>query len=101
MESTTRALAEHLDITIDELEVEVVGDVDARGCLAIERSVRSGFQHIDVDVRLRAAPGTEAARMEHFFGLDGQRPRAMGMRGRQHRKPSEAEGLDSESDVGL
>jgi uncharacterized OsmC-like protein len=69
MESTTRALAQHFDITIDELEVEVVGDVDARGCLAIEPSVRSGFQRIDVEVRLRAAPGTEPASMQHLMAF--------------------------------
>jgi uncharacterized OsmC-like protein len=69
MESTTRAMAEHLDITVDELEVEVVGDVDARGCLAIDSSVRSGFQHIDVDVRLQAAPGTDAIRLRKLFVL--------------------------------
>jgi hypothetical protein len=64
MESTTRALAEHLDIVIADLEVEVVGDVDARGCLAIDPTVRSGFRHIDVEVRLRPAPGTDATRLQ-------------------------------------
>jgi uncharacterized OsmC-like protein len=69
VESTTRALAEHFDIAIDELEVEVVGDVDARGCLAIDPSVRSGFRHIDVEVRLRATPGTEPARVQHLMAV--------------------------------
>jgi uncharacterized OsmC-like protein len=69
LESTTRAMAEHLDIVIGDLEVEVVGDVDARGCLAIEPSVRSGFRHIGVDIRLRAAPGTDAARLQKLFIL--------------------------------
>jgi hypothetical protein len=62
-------MAEHLDIAIAELEVEVVGEVDARGCLAIDSSVRAGFQHIDVDVRLRAASGTEPGRMQHLMAF--------------------------------
>jgi uncharacterized OsmC-like protein len=69
MESTTRAMAEHLDIAVADLEVEVVGDVDARGCLAIDPTVRSGFRHIDVEVRLRPAPGTDATRLQKLFIL--------------------------------
>lgn len=69
LESTTRAMAEHLDIVIADLEVEVVGDVDARGCLAIDPTVRSGFRQIDVDVRLRAASGTDTSRLRHLFSL--------------------------------
>jgi uncharacterized OsmC-like protein len=69
LESTTRAMAEHLDVVIADLEVEVVGEVDARGCLAIDASIRSGFRHIDVDVRLRAAPGTDATRLQKLFVL--------------------------------
>ena len=69
LESTTRAMAEHLDIAIAQLDVEIVGDVDARGCLAIDPAVRSGFRHIDVDVRLRAAPGTDPTRLRKLFVL--------------------------------
>jgi uncharacterized OsmC-like protein len=69
MESTTRAMAEHLDVTLDQLVIDVVGDVDARGCLAIDRTVRTGFRHIDVEVRLSPAAGTPAARLQTLLTL--------------------------------
>lgn len=63
MDSTIRMLAEHLGVEIDQLEVEVVGDVDVRGCLAMSASVRPGFRRIACHVRLKPAPGTDPARL--------------------------------------
>jgi hypothetical protein len=57
-------MAEHLDVSLKELVIDVVGDVDARGCLAIDRKVRSGFRHIDVEVRLCPAAGKQTARLQ-------------------------------------
>ncbi len=69
LESTTRALAEHLDVEIEDLVVDVIGYVDARGCLALDRAVRSGFRDIDVEVRLRTASDTDATRLQTLFAL--------------------------------
>jgi len=44
MDSTTRMLAEQLGVAIDHLEVEAIGDVDVRGCLAVDPSVRPEFR---------------------------------------------------------
>jgi len=60
MESTIRMLAEHLGVIIEKLEVEIVGDVDVRGCLAMESSVRPGFRELGCNVSCRPATGTDA-----------------------------------------
>jgi len=59
MDSTIRMLAEHLRVEIDRLEVEVVGDVDLRGCLDMSASVRPGFRRISCRIDLRPADGTD------------------------------------------
>lgn len=53
MESTIRMIADHLGVGIERLEVEVVGDADVRGCLAIDRSVRSGFRQLRCEIDLQ------------------------------------------------
>lgn len=67
LESTTRVMAEHFGVQIEELAVEVVGDVDVRGCLAIDDGIRPGFRHIDAEIRLRPAPGTDDARVQQML----------------------------------
>lgn len=59
MDSTVRMIADHLGVGIETLEVEVVGDVDVRGCMAMDPSVRSGFQHLRCDIRLQPAQGVD------------------------------------------
>ena len=63
LESTTRIVADHLGIELEDLTVDVVGDADVRGCLAIDRTVRSGFRKIHAEIRLRTAAGTDDARV--------------------------------------
>lgn len=46
MDSTVRMIADRLGVRIERLEVEVNGDADVRGCLALNRSVRSGFRQM-------------------------------------------------------
>ncbi len=53
MESTIRMVADHLRVGIAHLEVEVVGDADVRGCLAMDRSIRSGFRQLRCEVKLQ------------------------------------------------
>lgn len=67
LESTTRVMADHFAVRLEELVVEVVGEVDVRGCLAVDRGVRPGFRHIDAKIRLRPAPGTDSARVQHLL----------------------------------
>lgn len=67
LESTTRVMADHFDVQLEELTVEVVGDVDTRGCLAVDRGIRPGFRHIDAEIRLRPAPGTDLKRVQHML----------------------------------
>lgn len=56
MDSTVRMIADHLGVGIEHLEVEVAGDVDVRGCMAIDSSVRTGLRHIHCEIRLRPDP---------------------------------------------
>lgn len=53
-DNTVRMVAERLGVGIEELSVEVVGEVDCRGCLAVDRSVGVGFRSLD----MRGAPVT-------------------------------------------
>jgi len=57
-EASIRMLADMLGITLQLLEVEVIGHVDVRGCLGIDRAVPVGFQTIVCHVRIGAAMGT-------------------------------------------
>ena len=59
MDSTVRMIADHLGVRIEHLEVEVVGEVDVRGCMAMDSSVRSGFQQLQCDIRLKPAQGVD------------------------------------------
>jgi uncharacterized OsmC-like protein len=59
-----RMLADLLGIELLELEVEVSGELDVRGCLGADREVRVGFEALECAVRLVAAPGTEGKRLE-------------------------------------
>jgi uncharacterized OsmC-like protein len=59
MDNIVRMLADHLGIELADLELEVTGDVDVRGCMAIEPEVRPGFRWLAVDARLRPAGGTD------------------------------------------
>lgn len=58
MDSTIRMLADHAGVRIEHLEVEVSGDVDVRGCLVVDPSVRMGFRQMHCDVRLELDPST-------------------------------------------
>ncbi len=58
-DNTVRMLAERLGVRIDHLTVEVVGDVDCRGCLALDPDVAVGFGSMDLRVDLRVAPDTD------------------------------------------
>jgi len=64
VDSTVRMLADHAGLGVDHLEVEVIGDADVRGCLAMEASVRSGFRQISCTIRLVVAEGADPRTVE-------------------------------------
>ena len=58
-----RMVADLLGIPIVELRVEVTGDVDVRGCLAMDRAVKVGFRTMSCRVHLRVPPETDPGRV--------------------------------------
>lgn len=62
-DGTIRMIADLLGIPIVDLVVEVTGDVDVRGCLAIDRSVKVGFQSMTCHVHLRVPPDVDPGRL--------------------------------------
>jgi uncharacterized OsmC-like protein len=64
MESTLRMLAERLGVDLDHVEVEVTGEVDVRGCLAMDAGIRPGFRAIRCDARLEPEAGAEPRLVE-------------------------------------
>jgi uncharacterized OsmC-like protein len=63
-DGTIRMIANLLGIELEELEVEVKGELDVRGCLGAHPDVRVGFDSLECAVRLVAASGTHPQRLE-------------------------------------
>ena len=63
-DSSVRMVANILGIRLEFLEVEVTGDVDVRGTLAMDAQVPVGFRTMRCVVRLRAAKGTNPHLLE-------------------------------------
>jgi len=59
MDNITRMIADRLCVELQRLEVDVTGDVDVRGCLAIDPSARPGFREIRCIVHLKADDTTD------------------------------------------
>lgn len=59
VDSTVRMIADHLGVGIEHLDVEVAGEVDVRGCMAIESSVRPGFRELRCEIRLQPTQATD------------------------------------------
>lgn len=57
-DSAVRMVANVLGVELEFLSVEVTGDVDVRGTMAIDNQVPVGFQSMNCNVRLRAKEGT-------------------------------------------
>jgi uncharacterized OsmC-like protein len=62
-DGTIRMIADLLGIPIVDLQVEVTGDVDVRGCLAIDRAVKVGFRSMSCRVDLRVPPDIDPKRI--------------------------------------
>lgn len=63
-DSAVRMVANLLGVELEALEVEVSGQVDVRGAMAIDRNVAVGFQSLRCEVRLRAREGTSPELLE-------------------------------------
>lgn len=61
LHSTTRMVAQWLEIELADLEVNVSAEVDVRGALRVASSVPVGFQRIRCDVSGRVISGGEDA----------------------------------------
>ena len=64
MENIIRMIADNLGVDLDHLQVEVTGDVDVRGCMAMEPSVRPGFRWMRCEVALRPDPLADPRRVD-------------------------------------
>jgi len=62
-DGTVRMVADLLGIPILDLKVEVTGDVDVRGCLAMDRDVKVGFRTMTCRVQLRVPPDVDPGRL--------------------------------------
>lgn len=65
-DSTVRMVANILGIELESLVVEVSGDVDLRGTMAIDPQVAVGFQAMRCNVRLRAKEGTDPVLLQRL-----------------------------------
>jgi uncharacterized OsmC-like protein len=66
-DSTVRMVANLLGVRLTSLTVDVDGQVDLRGTLAVDRSVRVGFQSMRCRTRLGVPEGTDARAVELLF----------------------------------
>jgi|HubBroStandDraft_6_1064221.scaffolds.fasta_scaffold111645_1 uncharacterized OsmC-like protein len=63
-DSTIRMVADLLGVRLTALAVEVEGDVDLRGALAVNGSVRVGFQSMCCQTKIEVAHGTDPRTVE-------------------------------------
>jgi len=67
MDSVIRMVANRHGVVLEDLEVDVTGDVDVRGTLVVSRDVRVGFQRMRCDIRVKPKTGTESAFVERLL----------------------------------
>jgi uncharacterized OsmC-like protein len=59
-----RMIANLLEVELTQLDVEVTGEVDVRGCLGADPDVRVGFEALACKVHVAAAEGTDPKRLD-------------------------------------
>ena len=64
LDTTLRMIAAHLRVGLRSVRVDVHGEVDARGALAVDPGVRVGFRSLEAHVAYDPAPGTEPRRLD-------------------------------------
>jgi uncharacterized OsmC-like protein len=57
-DATLRMVADMLGVKLRQVEVEVIGKVDVRGSMAVDRGTPVGFESLQCRVRFQAAPNT-------------------------------------------
>ena len=60
LDSSIRMVADHLGVILTSLEVDVMAEVDVRGCLAVDRNVPVGFQKMQCRVKIKVDEHTDA-----------------------------------------
>jgi uncharacterized OsmC-like protein len=65
-DSAVRMVANILGVELESLTVNVTGDVDVRGTMAMDGQVRVGFQSMRCEVTMRAAEGTSPALLRNL-----------------------------------
>ena len=68
-DGTIRMAADLLGVTLEDLEVEVTGELDVRGALLVDPEVRAGFEALECRIRLRAAPDTDPRMLRRLLGI--------------------------------
>lgn len=63
-DSAVRMVANLLGVELEFLAVDVVGEVDVRGTMAVDRQTPVGFQSMRCNVRFRARDGTDPKLLE-------------------------------------
>jgi uncharacterized OsmC-like protein len=63
-DGSIRMIADLLGVELMELDVEVTGELDVRGCLGLHPAVRVGFESLQSTVRLRASERTDPKRVD-------------------------------------
>jgi uncharacterized OsmC-like protein len=71
-DGTMRMIAGRLGVELELLEVEVSGELDVRGTLAVDRTVPVGFERLAAAIRVRAAPATSPALLERLAAATEQ-----------------------------
>jgi uncharacterized OsmC-like protein len=66
-DTTLRMLAARFRVPIERLSVQVTGNVDVRGTLAVDRGVQVGFQSLDCRVDLETADGATPEAVERLL----------------------------------
>ncbi|WP_152204956.1 OsmC family protein [Marinobacter changyiensis] len=64
LHSTTRMIAQWLDIELADIEVAVGAECDVRGALMVDSSVPVGFQRMDCTVSLQLSTPTDENRLK-------------------------------------
>jgi uncharacterized OsmC-like protein len=66
-DTTLRMIAARMQLPLERLAIEIVGEVDVRGTLAVERSVPVGFQHLRCNVELKTPDGVSDATVDRLI----------------------------------
>jgi uncharacterized OsmC-like protein len=66
-DGAVRMVAELFGVELEDLEVEVTGDLDVRGTLLVDPAVRVGFEALRCRARLRPAAGADPRMVEKLL----------------------------------